>query len=97
MQHPFFVWQDRMLKKVFSEDVLCLATEGNYTRIFLKDKTNYMVRSTLANVLKKLPADMFVRTHRSYAVSVYYIDNIFKDHLLIGKEPIPIASNTIKL
>ena len=34
---------------------------------------------------------MFIKTHRSFAVSIYFIDNIARDHLTVGKEPIPIA------
>jgi DNA-binding LytR/AlgR family response regulator len=96
MLMPFFVRQDRMLVKVNPIDVVGLSTEGNYTRIFLSDKTYYLVRSTLSNALKKLSPDIFIKTHRSYAASVYYIDRVFKDHLLIGKEPIPIGKQYYK-
>ncbi len=33
---------------------------------------------------------MFIRIHRSLVVSIYFIDDIAKDHLVIGKEAIPI-------
>jgi len=96
MLKPFFVWQDKMLKKVHPEDVICLFTEKNYTKIFLSDKSYYMVRSTLSNALKKLPDDIFIKTHRSFAVSVLYIDSIYKDHLVVGDEPVPIARQYYK-
>jgi len=88
---PFFVWQNRVLKKINPENVICLSTEGNYTRIFLTNKTYYMVRSTLSNALKKLPPDMFIKIHRSLAASIYHIDIISRDHLLLGDEPVPIG------
>ena len=75
---------------------MCLSIEGNYTRIYLADKSRYMVRSSLSGALKKLPPDMFIKIHRSVVVSVYYIDSIHKDHLLIGDEPIPIAKQYYK-
>lgn len=96
MLKPFFVWQDRGLKKINPENVICLATEGNYTKIYLADQTSYMVRSTLSNALKKLPSDMFIKIHRSFAASVFYIDTVNRDHLLIGKEPIPIGRQYYK-
>ena len=50
-----------------------------------------MARSTLKGILKKLPPDIFIQTHRAYAVSVFFIDDIAKDHLNIGDAAIPIA------
>jgi hypothetical protein len=41
MLKPFFVWQDKVLQYVNPADVVCLFSEGNYTRIFLSDKSNY--------------------------------------------------------
>ena len=91
MLKPFFVWQNKELKKINPEEVICLSTEGNYTRIYLTDKTFYMVRSSLSGALKKLPADTFIKIHRSLVVSIYHMDSIHRDHLLIGNEPMPIA------
>jgi len=93
---PFFIWQDNVLKKIKPEEVMCLFTEGNYTTIFLADKSYYMVRSTLSGALKKLPADVFIKVHRSFAASIFYIDTIERDHLTVGKEPIPIARRYYK-
>jgi hypothetical protein len=42
MQKPFFVWQNKVLRKINPEDVMCLSTEGNYTRIYVAGKTHYM-------------------------------------------------------
>lgn len=96
MLKPFFVWQKKVLKNVNPEEVMCLCTEGNYTKIVLSDKSYYLVRSALSGALKKLPADMFIKTHRSYAASIYFIDNIARDHLTVGGESIPIARQYYK-
>ncbi len=93
MLKPFFVWQNKVLKSIRPEEVMYLSTEGNYTEIYLLDaKKPYLVRSTLSGALKKLPPEIFIKTHRSFAVSVYFIDTIARDHLTIGKDKvIPIA------
>ncbi|HEX2533085.1 MAG TPA: LytTR family DNA-binding domain-containing protein [Chitinophagaceae bacterium] len=91
MLQPFFIRHNRVLKRIHPGDVVCLVTEGNYTRIFLADKSFYLVRSTLSDALRKLPPGMFVQIHRSIAASVYFIDNIDRDHLLIGNESMPVA------
>jgi len=91
MLKPFFVWQNKALKSIHPEKVMCLSTEGNYTRIFLSDKTTYLVRTTLSGALKRLPPEIFIKIHRSHAVSIFFIDKIARDHLTIGREPIPVA------
>jgi DNA-binding LytR/AlgR family response regulator len=75
---------------------MCLFTEGNYTKILLSNKTQYMVRSSLSSALNKLPAEVFIKIHRSTAVSIYFIDNVARDHLTVGKMSIPIARQYYK-
>ena len=91
MLKPFFVWQNKVLKRIDPRQVMCLSTEGNYTRIYLSDQTFYMVRSSLSGALKKLPPEMFIKIHRSLVASIYFIDDIARDHLIIGGDSIPIG------
>jgi DNA-binding LytR/AlgR family response regulator len=85
MQKPFFVRHNRQLRSVNPEDVMIVSTEKNYTKIYLHDKSFFMVRSTFANTLKKLPPDMFIQVDRSVAVSIYYMDFITRDHVVTGE------------
>lgn len=96
MLKPFFVRQKKVLRRINPADVIGLESVGNYTKIFLRDKTHCMVRATLTGALKKLPPDMFVKVHRSAVVSVYHIDRIHKDHLEIGPATVPIAKQYYK-
>jgi DNA-binding LytR/AlgR family response regulator len=91
MLKPIFVRQNKTLKKIDPLDVMFICTEENYTRLFLADDTHYLIRSTMTRAMKKLPPDIFIRTERSYAVSVFYIDNIAKDHLTVSEHTIPIS------
>ena len=91
MLKPFFVWQNKVLKSLKPEEVVCLVAEKNYTKIYLSNKTHCLVRSTLSGALKKLPPEIFIKIHRSCVVSIYFIDNIARDHLTIGKESLPIG------
>lgn len=99
MLEPFFIWQDKVLKKIQPEDVIAIATEANYIKIFVTNDTYYMVRSTLTAALKKLPPHLFKRIHNRLAVSVNYADHIAKDHLMIqGEEnPLPISRQHYKM
>ena len=96
MSSPFFVWQNKVLKRIDPGMVMCLETIGNYTKLVLSDLTIYMVRSTLSGALKKLPPELFIRIHRSLAANIYFIDDIAKDHLIIGGESIPIGKQYYK-
>jgi DNA-binding LytR/AlgR family response regulator len=88
---PFFIRKDKVLKRIDPEQVMCLETSGNYTKIFLSDRTYYLVRTTLSDALNKLPKEIFIKIHRSLAASIYYIDDISRDHLVIAGEAIPIG------
>ena len=81
---PFFVWQNKVLKRIDPSHVTCLKTVKNYTHIILADSTIYMVRSSLAGALKKLPPNIFIRISRSMIVSIFYMDDIKRDHLIMG-------------
>jgi DNA-binding LytR/AlgR family response regulator len=91
MLKPFFVWQDKVLKSLSPEDVICLRAEGNYTKIFLTNKRTCLVRSSITGALKKLPPEMFIRTHRTYGVSIYFIESVAKDHVIIRGQSVPVS------
>ena len=91
MLKPLFVWQNKELKKVNPEDVVCLVTERNYTRICLTNNNFYLVRSSLSATLQKLPPGIFIKIHRSFVASVYHISSIHKDHLVVMGEGLPIG------
>jgi DNA-binding LytR/AlgR family response regulator len=96
MLKPFFIWQNKLLKRVDPRKVMFLVTVKNYTEITLSDNSVYSVRSSLSRAIKKLPPDMFIKIHRSLVVSIYYIDDIDRDHLIIAGEPIPIGKGFYK-
>lgn len=81
MLKPFFVWRDKELKSVRPEEVVCLVTKGNYTKIYLSDEKHYLVRTTLTRALERLNPEVFIKVHRKFAVSVIFIDTVARDHL----------------
>ena len=99
MLEPFFVRaeikQEKLLKKVDPMQVARLSTVKNYTTIYLIDGTAYTVRTSLVNALKNFPP-MFVKIDRAEVVSVFYIDNIAKDHLILNGKTVSIARSYYK-
>ena len=72
------------------EDILYLEAAGNYVNFVLKDKT-ILSRSTFNEAINQLPADKFIRIHRSYLVSVNKVDKMEKHQLTINKDRIPVG------
>lgn len=90
---PFFVRVDNMLHSIKPEDVVCLQMKENYLHIYLTNRKPLVVRSTLTDALSKLPDSIFIKTHRSFAVSILFMDKIERYNLVVGKKDIPIARN----
>jgi DNA-binding LytR/AlgR family response regulator len=93
---PFFVWQRKKLIPVNPENVMLLRTTGNYTEVVLSNNKLFIVRATLSNALKKLPPDLFIKTHRGWAASILHIVNIQKDTVTVGKTDVPISRHLYK-
>jgi DNA-binding LytR/AlgR family response regulator len=95
MLEPFFirtvVKKEKVLKRVDPMQVARLNAVKNYTKIFLIDDTVYTVRTSLVNALKNFPPEMFVKIDRAEVVSIFFIDEIAKDHLTIKGKPVSIA------
>ena len=95
MLEPFFirteVKREKVLKRVDPMQVARLSAVRNYTTIILIDGTAYTVRTSLVNALKYFPPEMFVRIERAEVVSVFCIDNIAKDHLIMNGKTVSIA------
>lgn len=76
--------------KVMFDDVLYLEATGNYVSFVLKEK-NILSRSTFAEAANLLPADRFVRIHRSYIVAINKIDKVERNQVTINKTVIPVS------
>ncbi|HZI00751.1 MAG TPA: LytTR family DNA-binding domain-containing protein [Flavisolibacter sp.] len=76
--------------KVAFDDILYLEAAGNYVTFVLKDK-NILSRSTFAEAIALLPADKFVRVHRSFVVAVDKISKVERHQLTVNKATVPIS------
>lgn len=81
---------DSLLHNISVDSILYLEAFGDYVKIHTETKI-LMVLSTLKSFEGKVPADRFVRVHRSYIVNVKRIDNIDPSNLQIGSRIIPVS------
>ena len=76
--------------RLAQRDIIYLEAMQDYTRIVTPDK-NYMTLSSLSFFMEQLPADRFLRVHRSYAVSLGHIKELRYSELLCNNIVIPVG------
>lgn len=89
VDHVFIKTGYEQLKVLF-EDILYLEAAGNYVTFVLPDK-KVLSRMTFMEVNNLLPADQFVRVHRSYIVALHKIDKLERHQVTISEMTIPIG------
>ena len=87
-----FVKDGNKTVKIVLDDIQYLEGMKDYVKIVLPDKY-ILTLISMQKMLDKLPADQFVRIHRSYIVPLSKIDHIERNRLVIGEKWIPIGKN----
>jgi len=72
-------------------DILYLEKDGNYITIHLKDR-NILIRENMGDIFDLVPANDFLRVHKSYVVAIKHITMIEVHQLIINGEKIPIGT-----
>ncbi len=88
----FFIKADNKLVKILFDDVLYAEALQNYVIIHTAAK-KYMTYLTFKSVEDYLPADKFLKVHKSYIVAASKIDTIEGNDIKIGQQHIPISRN----
>ncbi len=80
------------LKKLDIDEIIVLEAADNYIKIIGMEDF-FTVRISLEAALKRLPSKKFIRVHRSYIVSLDYIESIDKESVLLGDKvtSIPVS------
>lgn len=86
----FFVKCDRKLEKINIADILYVEAMSNYVIIHTRNR-HYTVYLTFKGIEEQLPADQFVRIHKSYIVSLAAIQNIEEDTACVREVRLPIS------
>ena len=86
----FFIKADGRLVKIFYDDILFAEGLQNYVTIHTKEK-KYITYLTFKAVEDYLPAQQFIKVHKSYIVSAAKIDSIEGNEVIIGGHHIPIS------
>ena len=88
----FFVNVDYSLVKVMFADIIWVEGAGDYVKIHLKTAPKPLLVRTSAKTLEsELPAEKFLRIHKSYIVAVASITAVRKNSLFIGGLELPVG------
>jgi DNA-binding LytR/AlgR family response regulator len=85
-----FIKVDGRVIKILLENILFIEALQNYIAVHTKEK-KYICYLTLQSLLEFLPTSDFVKTHKSFIVSVKKVDSIEGNSLQIGQHHIPIS------
>jgi len=85
-----FVRSDRKMIKIDFSEINYIESYSDYIKIHLTNKI-IVTRETITNIEGKLPQKDFIRTHRSYILSLSKIDSFTNEFVEVNKKAIPIS------
>lgn len=86
----FFIKSDNVLVKILLDDVLFVEGMQNYVTIYTATK-KYVSYLTIKSVEDYLPADRFIKVHKSFIIAANRIDSIDGNEIRIGERRIPLS------
>ncbi len=89
---PFiYIKSDRQFVKILLDDIDFIESMKNHLKI-VTAKNIFTTMMTISKIEEKLPAQRFLRIHRSFIVSVAKIEQFNHSSLTIGKHFLPIGN-----
>lgn len=89
--HPYiFVKSGTTVRKIDLRDILYVEGLKDYLLIHT-DQGRIITLQTFAGIMAILPADAFIRIHKSYVIAINRIDRIDKNLVYIGSKAIPVG------
>ena len=89
-ENYIFVKSDYQIKKINIDDITYIEGLDDYIKIYSGDDF-VLSLMTLKYILSKLPANRFIRVHRSYIVSIPHINSIHRNRISINDKLIPVS------
>jgi len=88
----FFVNVEYTLVKITIADILYIEGLKDYIKIYLDTQDRpVLTRMSMKAMEEKLPPADFIRTHKSFLVSVKQITTVKRDFVCIGEKEIPVS------
>ncbi|MEN0006208.1 MAG: LytTR family DNA-binding domain-containing protein [Bacteroidota bacterium] len=96
-KHHLFVYSSYRLVKILIDDIYLIETQDDYLKIHLQSKKKGIYTlMTMKEITSLLPAQLFLRVHRSYMVSIAHIQSIRGRKMVVHHQEIPIGPTYLK-
>ena len=86
-----FLKADKKVYKIDLEDILYAEATGDYVKVITLEG-QYTANITLKKLLEELPANLFIRVHKSYLISANKIKFFEGNYIKVGQTDIPIGA-----
>jgi DNA-binding LytR/AlgR family response regulator len=86
----FFIKSDNKIIKIALSDILFIEAMQNYVTIHTTDR-KHISYLTMKSVEDFLPADHFIKVHKSFIVAANRVESIEGNEICIGKHRLPIS------
>jgi DNA-binding LytR/AlgR family response regulator len=81
---------DRKMVKVYFHDILFIEALKDYIKIVMPNRT-VVTKYVLTTLAELLPADEFLRIHKSFIIAINRIESFNTDSIQIAKHELPIG------
>jgi DNA-binding LytR/AlgR family response regulator len=88
-----FVKGNKQLQKVYIDEILYVESQRDYLKFKLKNQPDVITRQTLGYYEQFLPAQSFLRIHRSFIVAIDKITTVESTRLFVDSIALPIGRN----
>ena len=78
------------------EEILYLQSDHVYVHVHSVGNPPLLQRGSLKELLDRFPEDLFVQTHRSYAVNIKHINRYDKQSVYINDQEVPVSRSRRK-
>ena len=86
-----FFRADRKLVKVLTSDILYVESLKDYVRIITATSKPLVVKQTISALEAMLPADQFVRVHRSFIAAASHVTTYTPRHAEVAGQELPVG------
>jgi len=88
----FFVKCDGKIEKIFFDELIYVEAMQNYVALHTKER-KMMVYLTIKGIEEQLPADIFLKIHKSTIINIHKIKSIQGNSIDLGNSSVMISQN----
>ena len=91
-ENYLFIKADARLTRINYQDILYFEGLKDYVRLYLENaKSPLVFHSTMKSIEARLPAEKFMRIHRSFIVNLDKVKTIERFRIIFGNQRIPVS------